>query len=411
MINLKKHANIALTYFLLVGFLGIFLRMFFVTPIAANFRYVVHAHSHIALLGWVYIGLTTLIYRMYFQGSPERKTYLRIFWFTNFTIVGMLCSFPFQGYALFSITFSTLFLIASYFLAWFVFKNIPLEYKNTYSYKCIRTALWYMVISSIGPWAIGGVMATLGNTSIWYKLSIYFYLHFQYNAWFLLVLCGIVFYLLEKYKLKIEPTDFKEFYLNVNAGFILTLFLSALWVEPPMIFYFLGGTGAIFQLMGFWFFYRIIRSNWPLLKKQLSPFVSLLLRIAAVILVVKLLMQLLSALRYVADLSFQFPDFIIGYLHLVFLGIVSVALFAFLLYFRLIRLPRILFWIYFTGFVLSEALIFYKGLSQWLGWPFFGDYFGMLVGVSALLPLSVYFILLISGTSTEEEIEKGDLSQ
>lgn len=406
MIDLKKHANIALTYFLLVGFLGIFLRMFFVTPIAANFRYVVHAHSHIALLGWVYIGLTTLIYRLYFQDSPKKKTYLRIFWFTNITIIGMLCSFPFQGYALFSITFSTLFLIASYFLAWFVFKNIPPEYKNTYSYKCIRTALWYMVISSIGPWAIGGVMATLGNTSIWYKLSIYFYLHFQYNAWFLLVLCGIVFYLMEKYKLRIDTRDFKEFFLNVNAGFILTLFLSALWVEPPMIFYFLGGTGAIFQIMGFWYFYRILKKNWPLLKLRLSPFIGMLLKIAAVVLVAKLLMQLLSAHKYIADLSFQFPDFIIGYLHLVFLGIVSVCLFAFLLYFRLIRLPRILFWTYFTGFVLSEVLIFYKGMSQWLGLPFFSEYFGMLVAVSSLLPLSVYLILLISGTSTEAEMEE-----
>src|SRR5690606_17244373 len=225
MINLKKHASIALTYFLLVGFLGIFLRMFFVTPIAANFRYVVHAHSHIALLGWVYLGLTTLIYRLYFMGSSKSRTYLRIFWFTNITIIGMLCSFPFQGYALYSITFSTLFLIASYFLAWFVFKNIPAEYKDTYSYKCIRTALWYMVISSIGPWAIGGVMATLGNTSIWYKLSIYFYLHFQYNAWFILTLCGILFYLMEKFKLNIDRRDFKEFFLNANAGFLLTLFL------------------------------------------------------------------------------------------------------------------------------------------------------------------------------------------
>src|SRR5690606_27007916 len=94
----------------------------------------------------------------------------------------------------------------------------------------------------------------------------------------------------------------------------------------------------------------------------------------------------------------------IGYLHLVFLGIVSICLFAFLKHFRLLRLPKILFWIYFTGFILSEALIFYKGLSQWQGLPFFSDYFGLLVAVSALLPLSVYFILLLTATSTEKEM-------
>jgi len=262
-----------------------------------------------------------------------------------------------------------------------------------------------MVISSIGPWAIGGVMATLGNTSIWYKLSIYFYLHFQYNAWFILVLCGILFYLMEKYKLKIDRRNFQEFYNNVNAGFILTLFLSALWVKPPMIFYFLGGTGAIFQLLGFWYLFRILKRNWPLLKLKLSPFVGLLLKIAGLFMAAKILMQLFTGLSYFADLSFQFPDFIIGYLHLVFLGIVSICLFAFLKHFRLIRLPKILFWIYFTGFLLSEVLIFYKSLVQWLGLPFFRNYFEWLVAVSALLPISVYFILLFTMTSTSEEIE------
>src|SRR5690606_29658736 len=174
MINLRRHTNIALLYFFIVGLLGLFLRFFFVTPLEANFRYVVHAHSHIALLGWVYIGLSTLIYKMYFPGENKGKRYLQIFIFTQITLIGMLFTFPIQGYALFSIIFSTLFLFASYFFAWFVFRNIPLHFKNTYSYKLIRSALWFMVISSIGPWAISVVMVTLGSTSIWYKLSIYF---------------------------------------------------------------------------------------------------------------------------------------------------------------------------------------------------------------------------------------------
>ena len=212
MIDLRRHTNISLLYFFIVGLLGLFLRFFFVTPLSANFRYVVHAHSHIALLGWVYIALTTIIYRVYFTGENKGKRYLQIFIFTQITLIGMLVTFPIQGYALFSIIFSTLFLFASYFFAWFVFRNIPTQFKETFSYRLIRIALWFMIISSIGPWAISVVMVTLGSTSIWYKLSIYFYLHFQYNGWFMLALCGILFYVFNSIGVVISKKNFKIFF-------------------------------------------------------------------------------------------------------------------------------------------------------------------------------------------------------
>ena len=178
MIKLKQHVNIALGYFLVSDLLGIFIRMFYVTPIEANYKYIVHANSHIFLLGLVYIGLINLIYKLYFSEAGKEKIYRLIFWFTNITLLGMLITFPFQGYALYSITFSTLFLIASYFFAWFVLKKIPKHYKHTYSYQCIKAALWYMIFSSIGSWGLGAFMPTLCSTSVWDKLAIYFYLHF-----------------------------------------------------------------------------------------------------------------------------------------------------------------------------------------------------------------------------------------
>lgn len=393
MVNLKRHTNIALGYFFLVGLLGIFLRLFFVTPIAVNFRYVVHAHSHIALLGWVYIGLITLFYRIYFKDEPHFKTYKRIFWFTNITLIGMLFTFPFQGYALFSITFSTLFLIASYWLAWFFIKKIPEKHKNRLSWKCIKASLLYMIISSIGPWAIGGVMATLGNTSIWYKLSIYFYLHFQYNAWFILSLLGIFFYLLEQANIEIDKKQFRSFFLILNLAIVLSLFLSALWVEPPVLLFILGAAGAILQVWAFVKFYKIVKPVWNNLIPQLSPLTITLLKIAGVFLGIKILMQLLTAIPYFAEVSFLYTDFVIGYLHLVFLGLISIALFSFLKSFGLIEMSRKIFWIYLAGFLLSELLIFYKGSAIWLGLPFFSEYFTVLLIVSSLIPLAIAIVL------------------
>lgn len=389
MIDLKRHTNIALGYFLLVGLLGIFLRSFFITSIPANFRYVVHAHSHIALLGWVYIGLTTLIYKMYFSEAGQGKTYRRIFWFTQVTLLGMLFTFPFTGYALFSITFSTLFLFASYLFTWFVLKKTPLKHKKNYSFKCIKAALWYLVFSSIGPWALGGVMATLGKTSIWYKMAIYFYLHFQYNAWFILALCGIFFYFLEQKDLLPAKKDFKRFFQLLNAAVILSFFLSVLWVEPHWIFYVLAGLGAILQVWAFIKLFSMIKPFWIGNRLDFSPFVRLLLKIAWIVLIGKICLQLLSALPYFAELAFTYTDFVIGYLHWTFLGFISIVLFAFLKTAGLLKVPKIAFWIYFTGFVLSEILIFYKGTSIWLRLPFFEDYYKTLVAVSSLLPISI----------------------
>lgn len=393
MINLKKHIQVALGYFFLAALLGVFLRLFFVTSIPANFRYLVHAHSHIALLGWVYLALSTLIYKIFLQKAGKEKTYRRIFWFTQITLLGMLFTFPFTGYSALSITFSTLFLFASYLFTWFVLKKTPEKHKKTHSYKCIKAALWYLVFSSIGPWALGGIMATLGKASIWYKMAIYFYLHFQYNAWFILALCGILFYFLEKKGFSIDKKDFSRFFYLLNISIVLTFFLSVLWVEPHWKYYMLAALGAILQLMAFLEFFKIVNRIWKNGRFSLSPFNLFILKVAAGMLVVKIVLQLFSAHPYFAELAFTHTDFVIGYLHWVFLGLVTLALLGFLKMAGLLAVSKPALIIYLTGFILSEALIFYKGISIWLGLPFFIEYFRILFVISCLLPLSVGIIL------------------
>lgn len=201
--NLKNHIRVALGYFILAAILGVVLRSFYSFEIPVNYKFIVHTHSHIALLGWVYLGLTTLLYKLYLSKQGLNEKYRRIFWFTQLTLVGMLLSFPFQGYALFSIIFSTLFLFASYWFTWFFIKNVPSQFRQTNSYTCVKVALYYMVLSSLGPWALGAIMNTLGAESIWYRLSIYFYLHFQYNGWMILALMGLFLYALEEHRIKL----------------------------------------------------------------------------------------------------------------------------------------------------------------------------------------------------------------
>lgn len=369
--------------------MGIVLRFYFVTPLPINYKFLLHAHSHTALLGWIYLGLATLIYKIFLAEACKSKLYKRIFLFTNICIIGMIFTFPIQGYALFSIIFSTLFLFASYWFAWFTIKHVPERFKQRFSWKLIKTSLWYLVFSSIGPWAIGGVMATLGPESIWYKTSIYFYLHFQYNGWFILALLGILFYVFEERGIKFNAEKLQSFYLLLNFGIIFTLFLSALWFVPPKLFYVLGLIGTVAQILAFYELYVLLRNNFQHLKNSFIPRSFFLLKIAGALMIIKIWMQFSSAFPYMADLAFQLKDFVIGYLHLVFLGIVITAMLAFLTYFKLLKIPKSFLWLFLIAFVTTELLIFYKATALWLGLPFFRDYYIYLAAFSCLFALAI----------------------
>ena len=64
-----------------------------------------------------------------------------------------------------------------------------------------------------------------------YKNAIYFYLHFQYNGWFILALFGIGFYILEKQNIRISKSVFNIFFWLMNLGVILTFGISLLWMK------------------------------------------------------------------------------------------------------------------------------------------------------------------------------------
>ena len=159
-----------------------------------NYKYLLHTHSHIALLGWLYNA--ALIVLQYFIFQKKKGVFNRIFWISQLTFVGMLFSFPFEGYGLFSITFSTLYLFCSYYLVYELFKHSK-TLKSSYVARFIQWGGIYLVISSIGPFALGAIMANELKETIWYKLSIYLFIHFLYNGFFVFVVFA---YLLNRFE-------------------------------------------------------------------------------------------------------------------------------------------------------------------------------------------------------------------
>ncbi len=391
MISLRKQTNSALLYLLLAAVFGLLLRLFPISDFTFNYRFIVHTHSHIALLGWVYIALTTLLFKIGNLKNPQKYQY--IFWSTQLSIVGMLLTFPFVGYALFSILFSTLFILCSYWFYHYFKKNNQLN-KSSYAYKFINASLLFMVLSSIGPWSLGIIMNTLGNTSHWYKNAIYFYLHFQYNGWFIFCLIGSFLFFIEQQQIRISQNALKWCFQLMFTSCILTLLLSFLWISPPLIVYILAGLGAVIQLIAFTFFYKSIAISFKRLKDVFGHFNVKVLQFVLVLFLLKKILQLMNAIPTLAEVAYKFIYFVIGYLHLTFLGIITLALFVFLNYLKLIRLSKSWIRLYLIGFLGSEILIFYKGISIWLRLDYTENYFLYLVLISAFLLISILGIFI-----------------
>jgi len=387
MISAKSQSNIAVFYLLIASILGLCLRLFPISDFSANFRFIVHTHSHVALLGWVYISLTTMLYKIGFA-KEKKKKYLLLFCCTQATIIGMLLSFPFSGYALYSIIFSTLFILCSYWFYYFFRKHNNIN-KNSVSYKFINTSLLFLVISSLGPWLLGIIINTVGNSSHWYKNAIYFYLHFQYNGWFLFCLIGILFYILEQQKIIFSTVKAMRFYRLFTGSCMLTLLLSFLWAKPHFIVFILAGFGALLQFVSFRDFYKITKELGQNLKKIFGRFEYKLMQFILALFFIKILLQLLSALPYFSEITYAYIDFVIGYLHLTFLGIITLTTLIFLKSFQLILLPKIWVNVYLIGFMGSEILIFHKGIAIWLQKDYTENYGVYLVLISSLLPISV----------------------
>ncbi len=392
--KLKTHINLALGYFFVIALLGVLMRLFQVIDISINYKYILHSHSHIALLGWVYTGLTTLIYKLYLIDKPIDKKCKLLFWSTQVTIIGMLLTFPFIGYAIPSIIFSTLFLIVSYWFTYLFLMHTSIKQKKTYSYKLIRASLWFMVLSSIGPWTLGVIMNTLGSASSLYRNAIYFYLHFQYNGWFIIALFGVLFFVFEKYSIYIPKKIFNIFFYLFTLGVILTFALSVLWMKPYPVFYILAGVGGLFQIVAFGVLFRKILQNKEKLKSSLSKIEGVLLKTVALLIIVKLIFQVLGAFPIIAEIISSNIDFVIGYLHWVFLGVVSISIFAFLNHFKLLVISKNKYTIYLIGFILTESLLIYKGSVNWLGYPLINNYYTFLAVASVLFFLAILILFI-----------------
>jgi hypothetical protein len=374
----------------------------YVAPLKwVNFPFLMHGHSHTALLGWVYLMLYGLIVHCFIPKESQKKLiYNRLFWVTQITVLGMMINFPIQGYALFSISFSTLHIFCSYYFCRLVWKDA--QPASLPEKQLLKTAFFFMVFSTLGVWCLGPAVGLLGKASPFYQIAIQFFLHFQFNGWFLFAVLALFF---NQFHAIININQFRKFYRLLVLATFLTMALPVSWYLSNSIFYWINSLGVLLQLWSFLIFIKMIRPHFQSFFNKLQAAEKLFYGLALTSLGLKIIIQLVVLVPELAQVSHQIRNFVIGYIHLTMLGIITGFLLAFTLQNELINKKKsFVNWgikLFLVGFTSSELLLFIQGSYLFLNLGQFKMYYQNLFLSSLFLPLGI--VLLTAGLFREKD--------
>ena len=385
---MRRYYSIPLLFFFLAAVLGLFLRWQFVMPTPGiRYTYFLHNHSHVMFLGWVF----NVLYLSFVENNlPEkgRGGYLKLFVVLQVLVVAMMISFPIQGYGLFSIIFSTLHMLAA-----LVF--IPIFFGRTkgdprISVWFARIAWIFFFISTAGPFSLGYLMANGTGQTVWHNYSIYFYLHFQYNGFFLFGVLSLFFQLLESKHIPFSYRRAKKIGTWMAAACVPAYSLSILFSKPGLFFNVLGAVGAVLQIVALIIFLKEIGRIKAHLYLNFNGVVMKLFQFVLLALILKSLLQLASAHPVIAEMAYTLRPLTIAYLHLVLVGIITFFLLGWYIETERVReTPRK--WsvvILLAGFIGSEVcLVLVPWWSHTIG-----------NGISSSVAIFAFSILMVAGS-------------
>ena len=321
---LFRWLKISLINLLIVACLGVTLRykILYALPFIDQ-KHLLHGHSHFAFAGWITQALMALLvsYLVKQQHESNYKKYTWLLYANLFTAYGMLIAFPIEGYGLFSIIFSTASIVVSYIFAFYIWRDLNrLTFKSTAN-SWFKAAVLFNALSSLGAFALTIMMVNKVIHQNWYLAAEYFYLHFQYNGWFFFACMGLLTAFVSRNT--VSENSLRKIFRLFAFAVVPAYLLSALWLDIPVWIYVLVIAAAIAQIIGWIWFVNLIKKNWSQLKPKISTTSKYVLSCSAVALSAKLLLQLGSTIPSLSDLAFGFRPIVIGYLHLVLLGVIT----------------------------------------------------------------------------------------
>lgn len=352
----------------IVALLGLLLRskILFSIP-QLNYRYVLSAHSHFAFGGWVaLILITLLVYDVLPSPYREKRSYQVALWGIFITSIGMAFTFPFMGYRVVSIIFSSSFIFFTFYFSWIFFFDLLKAQMN----KTIKLlgifAILVMVFSSLGPLTLSWILATGSTNNYLYRDAVYFFLHFQYNGFFTLAVMALfINSIIDSTPEKIQRS-LHWFAVFLCASIFPSFFLSVLWHPNNEVFLALAIIGCVLIIITLYWFFKLL----PFFSQKINDQSTLsvfIIGFACTAFILKMFFQMGTIIPGLDTAVYANRPLIIGFLHMVFLGLVTFYVLYHLIQINLLNLrglfTKISLTVFGIGIVANVSILMIQGLG------------------------------------------------
>ncbi len=354
-ISPKKLWQYPLIFGVLGALIGLVLRYAYTGVVSEfPFKNVLHSHSHVMLLGFLFNALLVLVWTNFTKGLD--KISYRYYLALQVCVAILLIAFILQGYALYSIVFSTLHLILSYIVLIRLWKRLI---KNNSIHQFVKLGIIFHFISSIGPYMLGPLMMLEMQESPWYQQAIFFYLHFQYFGVFFVWMLAVLFQ-----KANVILTKNQIVIIALSLVFLFAHSLDYSFNHWSIqVFGSIGSIGLLTVLLSF-------KNNFKNTENQYKYLYYIVLFIGFV--------NIIGSIPSIANVVVENRFLLIAWLHLLFLG-----MYIPFIWINLTKRISPFVWIFYGFTILfSEALLVFPALlTQWFSisvmWLLFISYLGV----------------------------------
>jgi hypothetical protein len=308
--------------------------------------------------------ISLLTFELLPQQYSQKKTYQILLWGMEISSLGMAFSFPFRGYTIVSVSFSSLYIFVFLFFAYVFIKDV-LRSQLDRNVKLLGiSAIVSSLVSFIGPLGLVYILISRAGSSNLYRDSIYVFLHFQYNGFFTLsVFALLINQILQAGNTSMSSIQNFSRYLCLSVP--PTLFLALLWHNNTW-FYTFAILGCVLIVITLIYFFQVMKHAR---LKELYPgkLSRTLLYFALISFGIKMLLQIGTVIPQLGNAVYGDRPVIIGFLHLVFLGFVTFYILSSMMngsfYERNQQFSKWPFLVFSGGIILNELLLMLQGLG------------------------------------------------
>jgi hypothetical protein len=366
--NKNRWISILIFNFCIVAFLGFVLRSKIVFSLPSlDYNRLLDAHFHFAFGAWVTLAIAVLfIYELLPSGPGTGPVY-------RWVPIGILASSwlllivsPLPANSPGASICSVIFILATYVFSWSVISGIRRAPVSRTVKLLAISALVCLVLSSSGIFALAYLFATKSFNPFAYRDALYTYLHFTYNGFFTLGVFALLFHKLDRKMTAGSKQKAFHFSLSLVISTVPSLFLTYLWRDPNEFYHIIAICGTVTLLFAFILFVRLAFS----LREAYMHVPRLIRRVGYISMIsfaFKIFLQSFTLFPAIGNAVFGDRPVIIGFLHLVFLGFVTLFLMSWFAYHGFLNMKypftRFALIIFTIAIVLNEGVLMTQGLG------------------------------------------------